>query len=98
MISEYDKDRKGMIDFSDFISLSSCLLKEQVTEEHLIESFKNFDRKGDGFITTGDLHLILVNLDDRLTAKEIDELVREADIENNNQINYEKFVRVMMSR
>jgi calmodulin len=84
MISEYDKEKKGKIDFGDFISLSSCLLKEQVTEDELIEAFKTFDRNGDGFITVDKLHLIMVNLGEKLTQNELNELVREADIDNNN--------------
>lgn len=98
MIKEFDREGTGQIDFSDFLSLTAGLLKEQTTEEELVEAFRVFDREGEGTISANKLHLIMANLGEKLTANEIDELVREADIENNNSINYEKFLRIMMSR
>ena len=49
-------------------------------------------------IPLADLRLVMVNLGDKLTQIEVQEILNEADMENNNQVNYDKFVKVMMSR
>jgi len=36
MIKEIDKDNKGKIHFSDFLSLMALSLKEQTTEEDIV--------------------------------------------------------------
>jgi hypothetical protein len=38
----------------------------------------------------------MTNLGEKLTDEEVDEMIREADIDGDGQINYEEFVKVMM--
>jgi len=35
---------------------------------------------------------------EKLTDEEVDEMLREADIDGDGQINYEEFVKVMMAK
>ena len=39
----------------------------------------------------------MASLGEKLTDEEIDELIREADVDGDGQTNYEEFVRMMMS-
>ena len=63
-----------------------------------IDSFKAFDSDGDGFISAAELRHIMTNLGEKLTDEEVDEMIREADIDGDGQINYEEFVKMMMSK
>ena len=67
-------------------------------EEELREAFNVFDKDGNGFISASELRHVMVNLGERLTDEEVDEMVREADIDGDGQINYEEFVKMMMSQ
>mmetsp|Transcript_129423 Transcript_129423/g.307073 ORF Transcript_129423/g.307073 Transcript_129423/m.307073 type:complete len:151 (-) Transcript_129423:166-618(-) len=91
---EHDTTR---IDFHTFLSLMSRKLKETDTEEELIEAFKVFDRDRDGFISGKELRQSMTNLGERLTDTEVDEMIREADMDGDGLINYDEFVKMMMA-
>jgi len=40
----------------------------------------------------------MTNLGEKITDEEIEEMIREADIDGDNQVNYEEFVKMMMSK
>merc|ERR1711918_308711 len=73
-------------------------MKDTDTEEELIEAFKVFDRDGNGFISAAELRHVMTNLGEKLTDEEVDEMIREADVDGDGQINYEEFVKMMMSK
>jgi hypothetical protein len=53
------------------------------------------DKDGNGFISAADLRHVMTNLEPTLTDEEVDEMIREADIDGDSQINYEEFVKMM---
>lgn len=68
------------------------------TEEEVREAFRVFDRAGNGIISAAELRHIMTNLGEKLTQEEVDEMIREADIDGDGQINYEEFVTMMMAK
>merc|ERR1712164_62009 len=93
-----DADGNGTIDFPEFLSLMARKMKDTDTEEELIEAFKVFDRDGNGFISAAELRHLMTNLGEKLTDEEVDEMIREADVDGDGQINYEEFVKMMMAK
>ena len=98
MINEVDADGNGTIDFTEFLSLMARKMKDTDSEEELKEAFKVFDKDGNGFISASELRHVMTNLGEKLTDEEVDEMIREADIDGDGQINYEEFVKMMMSK
>ena len=98
MINEVDADGNGTIDFTEFLGLMAKKMKDTDTEEELVEAFKVFDRDGNGFISATELRHVMTNLGEKLSEDEADEMIREADVDGDGQINYEEFVRMMMAK
>ncbi|CAK9154281.1 unnamed protein product [Ilex paraguariensis] len=111
MINEVDADQNGTIDFSEFLNLMARkmkgtdsddeleeALKDTDSEEELKEAFKVFDKDQNGFISAAELRHVMTNLGEKLTDEEVDEMIREADLDGDGQVNYEEFVRMMLAK
>ena len=64
----------------------------------LTASFRVFDKDGNGYISSAELRHVMTNLGEKLTDEEVDEMIREADIDGDGQVNYEEFVAMMTSK
>ena len=95
---QIDADGSGTIDFPEFLTMMARKMKDTDSEEEILEAFKVFDKDGNGFISAAELRHIMTNLGEKLTDEEVDEMIREADIDGDGQINYEEFVKIMMSK
>merc|ERR1719299_292259 len=87
----------GSVDFPEFLSLMSRKMKDTDTEEELVEAFKVFDRDGSGLINASEMRHVMSNLGEKISDEEMDEMLREADVDADGKIDYEEFVRMMMA-
>nr|CAA66148.1 CaMF [Fagus sylvatica] len=97
LINEVDRDGNGTIDFPEFLNLMARKMKDTDSEEELKEAFRVSTKDQNGFISAAELRHVMTNLGEKLTD-EVDEMIREADVDGDGQINYEEFVKVMMAK
>ena len=97
MMEEADLNKDGKIDFEEFLSLMTRNSPETQTEDEVINAFRVFDKEGNGLIFSAELKHIMMTIGDKMTEEEADEMVNEADIDEDGMINYEEFVRMMMA-
>ncbi|KAG5442473.1 Calmodulin [Clonorchis sinensis] len=90
MINEVDADGNGTIDFPEFLTMMARKMKDTDSEEEIREAFRVFDKDGNGFISAAELRHVMTNLGEKLTDEEVDEMIREADIDGDGQVNYEE--------
>lgn len=64
-------------------------MKDTDGEEELREAFRVFDKDGNGFISAAELRHVMTNLGEKLTDDEVDEMIREADLDGDGMVNYE---------
>ena len=79
----------GTIDYSEFLTMMSIKMTECDHDEEIREAFRVFDKDGNGFISAAELRHVMTNLGEKLTDEEVDEMVQEADIDGDGQVNYE---------
>ena len=97
IINEVDFDHKGKISLNDFLNLMSRKMNEYSRKEEIRETFRAFDKGNTGFIVAAELKMVLNGLGLKLTVDEVEEMVKFADVENDGQISYEEFARMMPS-
>ena len=98
MIKEVDLNSDGKIELDEFITLMARNSPDTQTEDEVINAFRVFDKEGNGLIATAELKHIMMTIGDKMTEAEADEMIHEADIDDDGVINYEEFVRMMMAR
>ena len=96
MINEVDAGN-GTLDFPEFLSLMARKMKDIEIEEDLVQPFKLFDKNGNGLISAAELRHAITIFGEKL-IDEVDEIIREAEINGDGHINYEEFVRMMMAK
>ena len=79
----------GTIDFPEFLTMMARKMKDTDSEEEIKEAFRVFDKDGNGFISAAELRHVMTNLGEKLTDEEVDEMIREADIDGDGQVNYD---------
>lgn len=98
MINEVDADGNGSIDFPEFLTMMWRKMKNIDSTEEIKEAFRVFDKESKGYISAAELRNVMTNLAEKLTDEEVDEMIREADIDGDGQINYEEFVQMMTTK
>jgi calmodulin len=95
IVKDLDQDNSGEISFDEFISYMK-LITIQVTEEdedEIIKAFQTFDVDKDDKISKAEFRHILCNIgENKFTIDECDLLFKEADIDNDDHLNYREFV------
>jgi hypothetical protein len=67
-------------------------MKDTDSEDEVREAFKVFDKDGNGFISAAELRHVMTNLGEKLSDNEVEEMIREADVDGDGQINYDECV------
>ncbi|WVZ54614.1 hypothetical protein U9M48_005384 [Paspalum notatum var. saurae] len=100
MVEEVDSDGSGAIDFQEFLTLLARMMREAsgADEDELREAFRVFDQDNNGFISRDELGHVLQNLGESLSDEELAEMLREADVDGDGQINYTEFAKVMLAK
>ena len=92
MINKVDADNVGTIEFPEFLTMTARKMKESDSKEEILKAFWVFDKDINGRISAAELCHVMTNLGEKLTDEEVGEMIREADIDGDGQVNYEEFV------
>ncbi|KAL7081157.1 hypothetical protein ACP275_14G021700 [Erythranthe tilingii] len=95
IINEIDSNRNGTIEFDEFLNHMAKNLKKIDADNELKEAFKVFDKDQNGYISANELRQTMINLGEKLTVEEVEQMVREADLNGDGQISFDEFVKTM---
>ena len=68
------------------------------SKEEIIEAFEYFDKDGRGTINKDELRVILTKLGTPMTEEEVDEIFKEAGLDDQPNVNYREFVEYWESQ
>lgn len=97
MINEVDVDGNHVIDFTEFLQLMANKSKDEDYESELREAFKVFDRDGNGYISSQELRYVMMNMGEKLTEAEVEEMIKNGDIDGDGQLDIEEFIKMMLT-
>ncbi|KAI3975347.1 hypothetical protein MKX01_018789 [Papaver californicum] len=97
MMREVDVNGNGTIEFVEFLNIMGRKMKEADAEDELKEAFKVFDKDQNGYISANELRHVMINLGEKLTDEELEQMIKEADLDGDGQVNYDEFARMMMA-
>lgn len=86
-----DNNNDQKINYTEFLS-AMVSTRIQLHDELIQASFKRFDTEGTGYITKADLKKVF---QDVYSAQEIEEMIREADLDNDDQLSFEDFLQYL---
>ena len=74
-----------------------------IVQEKFFEAFKDLDRDGNGLISAAELRqgmqiLVLGKLLGKLSHRDVDDIIREADVDGDEQINYKEVYNLMIAK
>jgi len=102
MIAIFDEDGGGDVDFQEFVSGLSAFSSKGNKEEKLRFAFRVYDIDRDGYISNGELFIVLKmmvgsNLKDQQLQQIVDKTIMEADLDGDGKISFEEFTRMVES-
>ncbi|MCJ1388357.1 Calcineurin subunit B [Xylographa bjoerkii] len=100
MIAIFDEDGGGDVDFQEFVSGLSAFSSKGNKEEKLRFAFKVYDIDRDGYISNGELFIVLKmmvgsNLKDMQLQQIVDKTIMEADKDRDGKISFEEFTKMV---
>uniref|UniRef100_U5EQS4 Putative calmodulin n=1 Tax=Corethrella appendiculata TaxID=1370023 RepID=U5EQS4_9DIPT len=98
MVREADENGNGTIEFNEFLQLMSKKMKACEGEDELKEAFKVFDKNNDGLISSSELRHVMTNLGEKLSEEEVDDMIKEADMDGDGMVNYNEFVMILTAK
>ncbi|XP_035221132.1 myosin-2 essential light chain-like [Stegodyphus dumicola] len=86
------------ISFEVFLPILQTISTKRSTDtaEDFIEGLRHFDKDGNGFISSAELRHLLTTLGEKLNDDEVEQLLAGQEDSQGN-VNYEDFVRMVMS-
>ncbi|XP_055517414.1 calmodulin-like protein 4 [Leucoraja erinacea] len=88
--------RNSELDFSTFLAIIHRQQQQEDPEREIREAMLMADKEKRGYLTATELRTKLTQMGEKLTNREVDELLRQANISPNGIVKYEDFIRAIL--
>lgn len=98
MLTDVDKEGAASVSFNDFVEMVTPKVLARDPKDEIMKIFALFDEDGTGGISFRNLKRVATELGENLTDDELQEMIEEADRDQDGVVNAEEFYRVMRKR
>ena len=101
MMADLDTDKSGKIDFEEFINMMTAKMSDRDTRDDLQKVYRLFlgdEADAKTGITLGDLRKVAKDLGETMTDEELKEMIKRADLDNDEEVNFEEFYQIMTKK
>ncbi|XP_051171157.1 uncharacterized protein LOC127288015 isoform X2 [Leptopilina boulardi] len=103
MLQEIDIDGDGNVSFEEFVEIVSNIggasaaapPDQDQEEQELRDAFRVFDKHNRGYITASDLRAVLQCLGEDLSEEEIEDMIKEVDVDGDGRIDFYEFAHAL---
>merc|ERR550514_40712 len=95
MMSEVDEDGGGEIGFDEFLTMMTNKILNKDPKEDMIKAFRLFDDDETGSVSFKNLKRVANETGQTLTDDELQEMLNDADKDEDGVLNEEEFLRMM---
>ena len=86
-----------MITYNNYLSILQKKIERQKLEEEIIKAFEFFDKDKKGYFEIDFFKSLMLNLKEKLTIEEVNEMIKEADPCSLGYIKYKEFVKFVFN-
>merc|ERR1712110_607926 len=96
MVKQVDDNLDGHIDFQEFVRcLTPCLARRE-SDVEIRNAFREWNILKYGFIEAHELKAKLSEMSgEQVTDEEVQDMIRQVDMDGDGKINFEEFVKLM---
>lgn len=87
--------RSQHIKHEEFLALMSQIINEKNIQEEMMKAFTLFDIDNSGKITIENLRTVAEQLGEKMSDAELEEMIREADLNKDGSVDATEFIRIM---
>lgn len=98
VIHDFDLQDNGVITYDEFTEMMTKKLSDDEYDQQIQAAFKVFDQDGNGYITATELKTVMAQLGERMTDREVMDLIRQNDMDGDSQIDIQEFEKMMSSK
>lgn len=97
LLANMDLNGNGSIEFDELVGAIFSDLNEEIliNQDQLMQVFRLFDRDGNGYITAAELVGQMAKMGQRLTYRELSEMMHEADSNGDGVISFSEFANIL---
>ncbi|TKC38575.1 hypothetical protein EI555_000831, partial [Monodon monoceros] len=98
LVGKLDRDGSSTVGFPELLGLMARKVKGRDAKDQIREAFCIFDKDGNGLMGTAELRHVMTRLGKKPSDQEMDEMIRAADVDGDELVRYEVFVRLLVSK
>ena len=96
LVSEFDPDNTGSIDYESFFNLIHNSMTKKDPMDKIKLSFQMLDENKTGKITLANLKHVASQLGEDISEQELQEMINEADLDGDGKISYDEYLNMML--